>query len=83
MRRRIDSLEQLKKESAAGAEFFILLNFNLRSSKWILWDEDKKSFFVRNMIDDTEQFLTEKQIMDREFTNIGHAIGNRALFKDS
>ena len=47
----------------AGAEFFILLGKSgvVRSSKWILWDDEDKIFFIRNYIDETEQELTEQQ----------------------
>ena len=82
MRKQITSIEQLKKECGNGADFFILLNHNLRSSKWIVWDEDKKKFFILNYIDGTEQTLTVKQMMDRDWTNIGCAMTKAALYKD-
>ena len=71
---KIKSLQQLKRESKGGAEYFILLRFNLRSTKWIEWDAQNKVFNVINFIDGSEQTLTEKQLMDQEWTNIGHAI---------
>ena len=84
MPNRITSLEELKRgaHGEQDAEFFILLNFHLRSSKRIIWDEDDKCFFIFNYIDDTEQVLTEAQLMDREYTNIGYAMTKGALFKD-
>lgn len=84
MYKKITSIEQLKKEANEenDAEFFILLVGNLRSSKRIIWDEEEGRFFVLNLIDDTEQELTEAQLMDREYTNIGFAISRGALFKD-
>ena len=84
MPKRITSLEQLKKEARGdqNAEFFILLNGYLRSSKRIVWDEEEKQFFIFNYIDDTEQVLTEAQLMDKGFTNIGFAMTRGALFKD-
>ena len=77
-------MEQLKKEARGeqDAEFFILLNFNLRSSKRIVWYEEEKRFFIINFIDDSEQELTEAQLMDKGYTNIGYAMTKRALFKD-
>ena len=80
----IKSLEQLKKESDNGAEFFILLGKSgiLKSSKWILWDSEENKYFIRNYIDETEQELTENQLMDKEYTNIGHAITKGALYLD-
>lgn len=67
MPKQITSMEQLKKEAQdeQDAEFFILLNNCLRSSKRIVWEEDEKRFFVINYIDDFEQELTEKQLMEK------------------
>ena len=79
---RINSLRGLKKKSEGGAEFFILLRHNLRSSKWIVWDEEEGFFYVSNFIDETKQRLTEEQMMDRGYTNIGYAMTKGALFKD-
>jgi len=78
---RITSLEQLKAESEQGAEFFILLNYNLRSSKDIVWDARSMKFHVFNDIDQTAQHLTERQLMDESVTNIGYAMKKGALFK--
>ena len=79
---RIISLEQLKQVSSQSAEFFILLNSNLRSSKWILWDYSDDSFYIENYIDGTSQKLSANQLMDRSYTNIGYAMQRGALFKD-
>jgi hypothetical protein len=79
---KIASLKQLKKVSKDGAEFFILLRFNLRTTKWIEWDEENNVFNVINFIDGSEQILTEKQLMDQGWTNIGHAINSGWLFKE-
>ena len=74
-------MEQLKTESEQGAEFFILLNHGLRSSKDIVWDAEKTRFHIFNHIDQTVQHLTERQLMDESFTNIGYAMTKGALFK--
>ena len=79
---KIKSMQQLKRESKGGAEFFILLRFNLRSTKWIEWDVQNRVFDVINFIDGSEQILTEKQLMDQGWTNIGHAINSGWLFKE-
>jgi len=78
---RMTSMEQLKAESEQGAEFFILLNHNLRSSKDIVWDAQAKKFHIFNHIDQTVQHLTERQLMDESITNIGYAMKKGALFK--
>jgi hypothetical protein len=59
-----------------------LLRGYLRSSKRIVWEENEKKFFIINFIDDTEQVLTEAQLMDKGYTNIGYAMTKGALFKD-
>ena len=84
MPKRITSLEELKMEAQGeqDVEFFILLNCNLRSSKRIVWNEEDKHFFIFNYLDDTEQTLTEAQLMNRDYTNIGYAMTRGALFKD-
>ena len=79
---KIKSLRQLKRESNSGAEFFILLRFNLRSTKWIEWDAQSRVFNVINFIDGSEQTLTEKQLMDQEWSLIGHAITSGCLYKN-
>ena len=78
---KITSMEQLKAESEQGAEFFILLNHGLRSSKDIVWYAEARKFHVFNHIDQTEQHLTERQVMDKRLTNIGYAMKKGALFK--
>lgn len=84
MPKRITSMVQLKKEAQGDddAEFFILLRGYLRSSKRIVWEEGEKKFFIINFIDETEQVLTEAQLMDSTYTNIGYAMKKGALFKD-
>jgi hypothetical protein len=75
---KIKSVEQLKKESKGGADFFIALNYGLRSSKNILFNG--KEFEIFNEIDGTSQLLTEKQLFTK--SNIGKAIEKGAFFKD-
>ena len=62
------------------AEFFILLNFTLRSSKRITYYPDTNTFDVHNEIDDSyEEGLTEEQLKSE--THIGLAIERGAFFK--
>ena len=82
---KITSIEHLKRESTYDdkkgmAEFFILLNFGLRSSKRITYYLDTNTFDVNNEIDDSwEEDLTEEQLINE--THIGLAIENGAFFK--
>lgn len=77
----IKSVAELKKLASVedGAEFFILLNYGLRSSKRIAWNEPSKSFCILNEIDDTHQDLTEEELATE--TNIVKAIEKGAFFK--
>ena len=83
--KKISSLEELKKESEydekrGWAEFFILLNFNLRSSKRIVYYPETNKFDVHNEIDDSyQEDITEEQL--KEETHIMVAIENGAFFK--
>jgi len=80
--RRIKKIEQLKELAKDGLDCFILLNGGLRSSKHISYHPDDNSFYVLNLIDDSEQELTEAQILDSSYTNIGEAMRKGALIMD-
>ena len=82
--RRIKTIEQLKElaKGKNGLDCFILLNGGLRSSKHIRFYPDDNSFYVLNLIDDSEQNLTESQILDKAYTNIGEAMKKDALIMD-
>jgi hypothetical protein len=82
--RRIRTIEQLKElaKDGDGLDCFILLNGGLRSSKHIRYYPDDNSFFVLNLIDDSEQELAESQILDSAYTNIGEAMRKGALIMD-
>lgn len=77
---KITSLEQLKKLAADGPlDCFIVLGGGmLRSSKSVLYGEGV--FSIVNEIDGTEQTLTEKEVMDEDFTNIGAAMLKGAFY---
>ena len=80
--RRIRKIEQLKELAKDGLDCFILLNGGLRSSKHIRYYPDDNSFYVLNLIDDSEQELTESQLLDSEYTNIAEAMEKGALIID-
>ena len=77
---RIESAQQLREAVLNGShDFFIRLNFALKSSKTIDVEKDG-SFSVVNEIDGTEQTLTEEQLRDASLTNIGTAIERGAFW---
>ena len=78
---RVNSLDELKQMcDGVTKDFFIRLNFGIRSSKSISYNKDTDTFYILNEIDDTEQELNSKTIMDDDYTNIGKAITFGALY---
>ena len=82
--KQITSIEELKKEAAydkkSVAEFFILLNGYLRSSKRVTYFPDTNTYNIINEIDYLYQDdLTEDQL--RNETHIVFAIENGAFYK--
>jgi hypothetical protein len=83
MPQKISSLEELKEAARNGAEFFILLAGGLlRSSKYISYDPMEDRFWIWNLIDDSEQSLLAKNVMEKQYTNIGEAIQNGCFYRD-
>ena len=80
----IKNIAQLKELATDdnGLDCYILLNGCLRSSKHIRYYPDDNSFFVLNLIDDSEQELTESQILDSAYSNIGEAMEKGCLIMD-
>lgn len=79
---KITSLSDLKQQSSEGGDFFILLNGYMKSSKRIQWIPAERLFHLFNYIDDSRQKLTESQMMNLDFTNIGLAIRSGSFFKE-
>lgn len=79
--KKIKSIKELKKIAniEKGINCVILLKYGLISRKTIRWQPKAKKFAVLNHIDNTKQQLTEKNIMDQAYTNIGEAMKKGAL----
>ncbi|MDD5457850.1 MAG: hypothetical protein PHF37_00430 [Phycisphaerae bacterium] len=80
--RRITTIRQLKKLAQNGLDCFILFHGCLKSSKHIRYQPDSNTFYVLNLIDDSEQELTESQILDSKHSNIGEAMKKGALIRE-
>ena len=80
--KRIKTIGQLKKLAKDGLDCYILLNGGFRSSKHIRYYSKSNSFVVLNLIDDSEQKLSERQILDSAYCNIGEAMKKGALIMD-
>lgn len=79
---KLKSLEPIKQKSIKtgnGMDCFISLGGILRTSKNIYWNG--KKYEILNEIDGTTQELTEKQIFDERYTNIGKALEVGALYQ--
>jgi len=63
-------------------EFVIVLGGGgVVSRKEMMYDPADKMFLINNCIDDSEQDLTEKQLLNKNYTNIGVAIKRGAFFE--
>lgn len=79
--KKINSVRELKNQiKDGGKEFFILLNYGIISRKFIEKKGDK--FVVFNYIDDTANIFSEKDLTNKEKTNIGEAIKKGAFYLD-
>lgn len=78
--KRIKDLEQLKKKAAKGSiEVFLMLNFGIRSSKDLSYNEKTDTWSIFNYIDDTLQTLKTEELADN--TNIIEALEKKALYQ--
>ena len=76
---RIRSVAGLRKAVREGhTDFFILLNFGLRSSKNIT--HQHRRYNVMNEIDGSMVSYTAKQLVNAKKTNIGEAMRKGAFF---
>lgn len=83
----IKSTDELKKAIKAGYnDFAITLNYGLKSCKHItMYTTDKRKiqkFWVFNGIDGSTLSITEKQLMDKNYSNIGEAMKKKAFYID-
>jgi hypothetical protein len=84
---KIKSIAELKKlceqKGDENLECFIALNGGVISRKLINYDEDTKKFWILNLIDESEQELTEIEINDDSLTNIGKAIRLGSFYQEN
>lgn len=79
---RVKSLDELKQIcDGRMRDFFIQLNFGIRSTKSISYDRSTDKFYIVNIIDDSEQELSSKEIMDENNSYIGKAIELGAFYQ--
>ena len=79
---KVNSLDELKQIcDGKMRDFFIQLNFGIRSTKAISYDRSTDKFYIFNTIDDSEQELNSKEIMDDKNSYIGNAIELGAFYQ--
>jgi len=79
--KKITTIKELKELAVDGLDCCIMLNGGLRSSKHIRFHQEDNTFYVMNEIDGSEQELTEAQLLDKGYTNIGEAMEKGALLR--
>lgn len=79
---KVNSLDELKQIcDGKMRDFFIQLHFGMRSTKAISYDRSTDKFYIFNAIDDSEQELNSKEIMDDKNSYIGKAIELGAFYQ--
>jgi hypothetical protein len=76
----VDGLVHILCEHGCRGDFFIQLNGGARSVKRIRYDHWRETFHVTNEIDGSKQVLTDEQLTDPQFTDIGPAICAGAFY---
>lgn len=74
--KKVNSINELKQLDGECSDFFILLNFGLKSSKTISFDGE--FFYVFNDIDGSEVALTETELKN---SIIGEAINKGSFYQ--
>jgi hypothetical protein len=84
--KKIKSVDELRdilmdNEDEGYLDFAISLNGGAFSRKEIMYNAISGKFLINNCIDDTEQDLSAKQLMNPKLTNIGEAITKGAFYQ--
>ena len=77
--KQINSIEELRKAIQLSNNDFCIFNGLFRSSKYIECDDN--IFYIVNEIDGSEQTLTDTELFDTEYTNIGEAIKKGTFYQ--
>ena len=72
-------LDAIKKKPL---RFLILLNYGCTSAKQIRYDQRRRVFKVRNLIDGSRQELTCAQLMESKHSHIGPAMRGGAFYAE-
>ena len=81
--RQIKTIARLKELASRkeGVDCHLKLQFGIVSRKHITYDNDD-GFYVHNLVDGSDQVLSEQEVMDEKCTNIGAWMKGGALFED-
>ncbi len=79
----IKNIQHLRKLTNGKVKrFHIKLIGWIKSVKRIKYDAKSNRFSVFNEIDETRQHLSPREMMDKNFTNIGEAINKKAFYSN-
>lgn len=81
--KKITTIEELNDALNEGCTDFVITNGIVRSSKFITYGDNDGEYEIINLIDDSRQILTEAQLLDPEWSNIGTAMKNGAFFSET
>ena len=73
----VKNTAQLKRLIEEGCHTYAIVlagGIGVYSKKTISYNKDLKKFKIINHIDDTEQYLSDKELLDHKITNIGKAM---------
>ena len=78
--KKINTIDDLNRALNEDNTDFVMANGLVRSSKFITYGDNDGEYDIINLIDDSRQILTEAQLFDPEWSNIGTAMKNGAFF---
>jgi hypothetical protein len=82
MATQVENLDHLKKLAENGTDFHIRLNGGFRSSKNIYYNSDNNTFEISHYIDDTDEYITEQELIEGKTNNVYEALQLGALWMD-
>lgn len=77
---KITTIKELNDALNEGCTDFVITNGIVRSSKFITYGDNDGEYEIINLIDDSRQILTEAQLFEPAWSNIGLAMKNGTFF---
>lgn len=77
---KITTIEELNNAINKGCNDFVITNGIVKSSKFITFGDNDGEYEIINLVDDSRQILTETQLLEPAWSNIGLAMRNGTFF---